>query len=101
MCPIAGLVLCPSLRVRHEWRRGGARVPTQRSGGHGATVPATAHSSARVSARPRDIKNTLGVMKIWAVRLIIAAPRLLWSGALEQAANRLAHQGATPRMVKG
>ena len=44
---------------------------------------------------------TLGVMKIWAVRLGIAAPPLRWSGALGQAATPLAHQGATPRMVKG
>jgi hypothetical protein len=40
-------------------------------------------------------------MKIWAVRLGIAAPPLRWSGALGQAATPLAHQGATPRMVKG
>ena len=46
-------------------------------------------------------KLTLGVMKIWAVRLGIATPLLLWSGALGQAATPLAHQGATPRMVKG
>lgn len=39
---------------------------------------------------------TLGVMKIWAVRLGIATPPLLWSGALGQAATPLAHQGATP-----
>lgn len=44
MSPIAGLVLCPSLRVRHEWRRGGRgfrrsdRAGTGYGAGNGALI---------------------------------------------------------------
>lgn len=100
MSPITGLLLVSLLTACGTM--GGAAVGatfdaaigagTGYGAGNGALI--STGGGAAVGANYDSMKKlTLGVMKIWAVRLGIATPPLLWSGALGQ--------GATPRMVKG
>ena len=100
MSPITGLLLVSLLTACGTM--GGAAVGatfdaaigagTGYGAGNGALI--STGGGAAVGANYDSMKKlTLGVMKIWAVRLGIAAPPLLWSGARGQ--------GATPRMVKG